>query len=358
MAIITASAASLARNYERLKQLAAPAKVFPFIKADGYGLGLEFVVRTLAGQGADNFCTARYEDSSAIRRMLPEANILLCSVYDKPDTVKAILSENIIPTVGSVESLKLCAALRENKLDINIAVDTGMGRFGINKEELSEFAEMYNSINNIHIVSTFTHFANCFGGKKGNRSTLLQLSKFSEAVQTMRNLGLNPGILHAANSAAALLLPESRLDAVRCGSALLGRSEGSVKAGLEKVGRLYGEVLCLRTLKKGDTFGYGSVFKAKSDMNIAIVDCGHADGVFLTREHDGFRFSDRLRNIKRNLTQKHLYGSFDGKRIPIVGRVGLTNLAVSAEHSDLKAGNLIEFEFNPIFCGAKEIRYE
>jgi len=365
MAIITANTAALAQNYEKIKQLVAPAKVFPFIKADGYGLGLEFVVRTLAEQGTDTFCTARYEDASAIRQILPDAKILLCSVYEKPDAVKAILSENIIPTVGSVESLKrcaeqriLCADLREDDLSINVAIDTGMGRFGMRKDELPAFAELYKSINNIHIVSAFTHFANCFGGKKGNRATLEQLARFNEAVQTLRNLGLNPGILHAANSASALLLPESRLDAVRCGSALFGRSEGSAKAGLEKVGRLYGEVLCLRTLKKGESLGYGSVFKAKHEMTIAIVDCGHADGVFLTRERDGFRFSDRLYNIKRDLTQKHLFGIYDGKKLPVVGRVGLTNLAVSIESSNIKAGDLIEFDFNPIFCGTKEIRYE
>lgn len=358
MAIITANTAALAQNYEKIKQLVAPAKVFPFIKADGYGLGLEFVVRTLAEHDAEPFCTARYEDASAIRQILPDAKILLCSVYEKPDAVKAILSKNIIPTVGSVESLKLCAALCDGELTINVAIDTGMGRFGMRKDELLAFAELYKSIGNIHIVSAFTHFANCFGGKKGNRATLEQLARFNEAAQTLRNLGLNPGILHAANSASALLLPESRLDAVRCGSALFGRSEGSAKAGLEKVGRLYGEVLCLRTLKKGESFGYGSVFKAKHEMAIAIVDCGHADGVFLTRERDGFRFSDRLYNIKRDLTQKHLFGIYDGKKLPVVGRVGLTNLAVSIESSNIKAGDLIEFDFNPIFCGAKEIRYE
>ncbi|HOP11023.1 MAG TPA: alanine racemase [Oscillospiraceae bacterium] len=358
MAIITAKASALAQNFEKLTALIAPAKVFPFIKADGYGLGLDFVVRTLAEHGADTFCTARYEDASAIRQMLPEAQILLCSVYEKPDTVKAILAENIIATVGSVEGLKLCAALREGELAVNVAIDTGMGRFGLRKDELSEFAELYKSISNIHIVSAFTHFANCFGGKKGDKATLIQLERFNETVQEMRNLGLNPGILHAANSAAALLLPESRLDAVRCGSALLGRSAGSSAAGLEKVGRLYGEVLCLRTLRKGETIGYGSIFKAKRDMTIAIIDCGHADGVFLTREHDGFRFSDRLRYIKRDLTQNRLCGTFNGQKLPVVGRVGLTNLAVSVVNSDLKAGDLIEFDFNPVFCGAKEIRYE
>lgn len=358
MAIITANAAALARNYEKLTSLISPSKVFPFIKADGYGLGLEFVVRTLAEQGADTFCTARYEDASAIRDMLPDVKVLLCSVYEKPDAVKAILSQNIIPTVGSAETLKLCAALRDSELFINIAIDTGMGRFGLRKEELPSFAELYNSIDNIHIVTTFTHFANCFGGKKGNQITLEQLLKFNESVQILRNLDLNPGILHAANSAAALLLPESRLDAVRCGSALFGRSEGSAKAGLEKVGQLYGEVLCLRTLKKGETFGYGSVFKAKRDMAIAIVDCGHTDGVFLARERDGFRFSDRLYNVKRDLTQKRLHGTFENKKLPVVGRVGLTNLAVSVGGTNLTPGSLIEFDFNPIFCGAKEIRYE
>jgi len=358
MAVITANADSLARNYEKLKSLVSPAKVFPFIKADGYGLGLEFVVRTLAEHGADTFCTARFEDAAAIRQMLPDAQILLCSVCEKPDTVKAILFENIIPTVGSADTLKLCAALREGDLSINVAVDTGMGRFGLRKEELSEFADLYKTICNIHIVSTFTHFANCFGGKKGKKVTLEQLERFSEAAQEMRSLGLDPGLLHAANSAAALLLPESRLDAVRCGSALLGRSESSASAGLEKVGRLYGEVLCLCTLKKGETVGYGSVFKAKRDMTIAIVDCGHADGVFLARERDGFRFSDRLYSVKRDLTQKRLYGKYNDQKLPVVGRVGLTNLAVSVENSDLKPGNLIEFDFNPIFCGAKEICYE
>lgn len=354
MAYVTVKSSDIADNYRKLRALCAPAKVMPFIKAGGYGLGEENTVRVLGGCGADIFCAARIEDALRIKAAAPGAGVFLCSVYTDGGTVKKALDAGIVPSVDSVSGLLAAGPGAE----VSLALDTGMGRFGLREYETDKFCEEYNKAGNIHIVSTFTHFANCFAGKKGERATAEQFGKFTRMLEKLRSSGVDCGMIHAANSAAALTCPQYRCDAVRVGSALYGRCRGAEEAGLARVGRLRARVIQVRTLRKGETVGYGSVFTAQRDMRVAVIDCGHADGAFVCREPDGFGPLSRLYYAKRGLTAGPLSCRLGEKQARIVGRVGLTSLAADVTDTLCAAGDEAEFDFNPVFCAPVETVFE
>lgn len=359
MATIKFDTAAIARNYEKLKVLSAPSAVIAFIKADGYGAGIGVMTDLLARAGADTVACARPADALYIKNTHPQLRVLLTSACDYAPTLGQLIAAGVVVTVSGLEGFRTACTCRTGEnLAINVAVDSGMGRFGLRGEEIELFCREYKNNKNIQIVSTFTHFANCFGGKKGEKATRRQWERFCDAVETMRGLGVDPGILHAANSAATLLYPEFRADAVRCGSALLGRCVGAQSAGLEKVGRLCAQVLTVRNIHAGESVGYGSVFTAKREMTVAVIDAGHADGLFLQRRHDGLRPADRLYNVRRDLSAQPLTCRIDGHSAKVVGRVGLTNLVAEVSGFECAAGMEAEFDFNPIFCAAKEISYD
>lgn len=102
----------------------------------------------------------------------------------------------------------------------HLKVNTGMNRIGVRWDEVVEFARQISFHRALDLVGTFTHFAtaDCPGTIDFER----QVKRFSEAVNALRAAGINPGIVHAANSAAAIRYPEVQLDMVRLGISLYG----------------------------------------------------------------------------------------------------------------------------------------
>src|SRR5918992_1223748 len=128
---------------------------------------------------------------------------------------------------------------------VHLKLDTGMGRWG-----LSELPSPSR-----HVVGLMTHLATA---ESDAAFAEQQLERFREA--TDRHRGLTR---HAANSAAALRLPSSRLDAARCGIAVYGLSpfgRDPAEDGLEPVLSWRSRIAQARTLRAGESTGYGRRF--------------------------------------------------------------------------------------------------
>jgi alanine racemase len=144
-----------------------------------------------------------------------------------------------------------------------VKLDTGMGRWGLS--ELPSGAR--------DVVGVMTHLATADTDPAFARE---QLARFLAATD-----GLQGVTRHAANSAAALRIPETRLDAVRCGIALYGLSPfgtDPAEDGLEPVLAWTTEVVQSRLLRAGESTGYGRRFVASQDTWIGVLPVGYADG--------------------------------------------------------------------------------
>ncbi|MGH3081806.1 MAG: alanine racemase [Gaiellaceae bacterium] len=281
---ITIDLGALRRNVRRLRAVLGESELWAVVKADAYGHGAVDVAGTVLGEGATVLCVVTTGEALELRGEFPEARILIMG-----------------PTVGrelaTARDARLEVAVFDTEIPegvrVHLKLDTGMGRWG-----LSELPEPP-----VEVVGLMTHLATADSDPSFARQ---QLQRFEEATSRYSHL-----TRHAANSAAALRLPEARLDASRCGVALYGLSPfGGDPAddGLEPVLRWESRVAQVRELGPGESTGYGRRFSVDQPTWIGVVPIGYADG------------------FRRDMTGTEV--SVEGDRRRVVGAVSMDALAV------------------------------
>ena len=287
------------------------------VKADAYGHGSLICARIAQEEGIDFLSIARVSEARVLRENGITLPILLFSLCD-PEEVKEAIDLKITPFVYDREYIDLFAeeCRKRNLKDypVHLAVDSGMGRIGCYREEAAGLASYINETGRLKLEGMCTHFAvSDAKDSKSNAFTEKQFAYFSEAIQNVRNAGINPGICHCANSAATLDRKEMHLDMVRPGIIYYGYYPDEVNAGylerqdkdivLKPVMSLETKVCSIRKFTKGQSVGYGRTWTASTDTDIAVLPIGYGDGLL------------------RRFAQKGLNVSINGKEYPVVGRI-------------------------------------
>src|SRR6478736_2268670 len=245
---------ALRRNAGTLVGALAGTELWAVLKADAYGHGAIDCARAALDGGATVLCVATVPEALALRAALPEPRLLVLGPTAADDLATA--------REGKLELTHGGGAVPE-RIPIHLKLETGMGRWG-----LSELPAATRDV-----VGVMTHLATADSDLPFARQ---QLERFRAATG-----GLDGVTRHVANSAAALRLPESRLDAARCGIALYGLSpfgEDPADDGLEPVLSWRSELAQVKRLEAGQSTGYGRVFVAERPTWIGIVPVGYADG--------------------------------------------------------------------------------
>src|SRR5579883_2430359 len=259
---VTIDLGALRANARRLLRALAGAELWAVVKANGYGHGALDCARAALEAGASALCVATVGEALELRAALPDARLLVMGPTDELAAAREA-------------RLELCVSgpVPEG-IPVHVKLDTGMGRWGI--------AELASPPRNV--VGLMTHQATA---------------------------GYEHLTRHAANSAAALRLPEARFDAARCGIALYGLSPFGTDAaadGLRPVLSWRSELALVKRLAPGASTGYGRRFVAERETWIGIVPVGYADG------------------FRRDLAGAHLL--VGGERCRVVGAVSMDALAV------------------------------
>jgi alanine racemase len=281
---LTIDLGALRRNARRLREVLGETELWAVVKADGYGHGALDVAGTVVAEGASALCVATMAEALELRREFPDARILVMG----PTAAREVAQASEAQIELTVADDEVPPGPR-----VHLKLDTGMGRWGA--ASLSEVPP--------NVVGLMTHLATADSDVEFAR---VQLERFEEATSRYSHL-----TRHAANSAAALRLPESRLDAARCGVALYGLSPfGADPAddGLEPVLRWESSLAQVKQLAAGESTGYGRRFKPQEATWIGIVPIGYADG------------------FRRDLTGTEVVVA--GERRPVVGTISMDALAV------------------------------
>lgn len=304
--------AALRHNLRVVARHAGSAKVWPVLKADGYGHGAPAVARTLERAGASGFCVALLEEAVELREAGVRAPILVMGGY-YGGAYEEIVERGLVPVVydgSQLEGLARAARRLSRPVDAHLKIDTGMARLGVRPRDLERFAAELATAPEVQIGALMTHLS-CADGAPEDGTTTEQLARFDEATATLARLGINPPIRHAANS-AAVLRGHALLDAVRPGIAVFGVSPrvppgplgSALTPELRAVMRVRSEIVDLRTIEPGEPVGYGALFRAARPSRIATIPIGYADG------------------LSRHLSNKgHVL--VRGRRAPIVGAVSM-----------------------------------
>jgi alanine racemase len=281
---LTIDLGALRRNVETLLRVLDGSELWAVVKADAYGHGAADCAAAAVGAGASALCVATLGEAVALRARLPEARILVMGPVTDGDI--SVAREARVELTFSGGDLP-------EGVPIHVKLDTGMGRWG-----LSELRSPQRNV-----VGLMTHLATA---DSDPAFALEQVARFQAATAAFSAL-----TRHAANSAAALRLPDSRFDAARCGIALYGLSpfgEDPATDGLEPVLSWRTEIAQSKLLRAGESTGYGRRFVATDDTWIGILPVGYADG------------------LRRDLTGTEVL--VDGERRRVVGAVSMDATAV------------------------------
>jgi len=343
--------AALARNAKAVCE-AVPVPVIAVIKFDGYGVGLEAAAKAWQAAGVTTFAVSESWEALALRQAGFTEDILLLSPVADQQTLAQLLEQGVILTVSDLENAKFYVANRgENTPRVHVKVDTGMGRFGTRWNDPA-LAEIYG-LEGLQIEGIFSHFGKSF--EKKYDLTGKQLARFLLAVKTVEDAGFRPGIRHIANSCAALRFPQTHLDAVRIGSALVGSLLAPVPVKLESVHSFQARVVAVKQLKKGDTLGYASVCKAKKDTRAIVVAMGSSHGYAMTGAPDPYPLLDFVVYIY-HLWQRWRNPpavTWNGKTMPLIGRVGSQYTLFDAGSADVQPGDFVTARMNLLQCTAR-----
>ncbi len=296
---------AIAHNLGVVRRAANGRKVLAVVKADAYGHGVVPVAQRLQAEGVDGFGVALAEEGLELREAGIDRAILVLNGISG-GAHRDIIASGLTPVLYEIsEASEFDAVSGGRPIDVHLKIDTGMGRLGVPLYEVSNFLRDLRRFPSIRIVGLMTHLSTADSDPD---YVAEQVAAFSQAHGLVRRFGHEPVVLHAANSAALFRHPEVHFDWVRPGLALYGYpGSDTIDAPLRPAMRWRTEILRLRTLRAGESAGYGRSFRATSETRLATIPVGYGDGLLRSASNRGHVLIHGIRcpilgNIAMDLT--------------------------------------------------------
>jgi len=297
------SLGALAYNLEAIRKFVNPAseksktprKILSIVKGNGYGHGGPQVARALEKAGSDWFGVTCTDEGIAVRENGVRKPILVLTGF-VPGEEARLLKYDLTPAVHRCDQLPLlerAAARRGGRkpATFHLKIDTGMNRLGIAPSDIECFARQLAKSKHLQLTGIFSHFASSgvFTDDAVGRQTQEQEECFYAALDRLRAFGIDPGLVHLANSAAIVSRPETWADMVRPGAILYGyhpgydpaekREEAEKLLPLKPVMSLRTKIIHLRRVPAGAGVGYDATFVPKRPSLIGVLAAGYGDGI-------------------------------------------------------------------------------
>ena len=315
---------ALTANARWLAELVAPARLCAVVKAFGYGHGPVRVAEAAVAGGASWLAVATVEEGVQLRQAGITEPVLLLS-----EPVRGALADvvawRLTPTLYTADAVaataRAVAGYGANRpMAVHVKVDSGMHRVGAEPAEAAAIAAVVDDSPQLVLEGLSTHFA--VADERADPYTLEQLATFLGVAAALPR---RPVVLHAANSAAALSFPETRLDLVRCGIALYGLAPASALiplcAPLRPAMAVKARVTFAKRVAAGERISYGLRYRLERDSTIATVPIGYADGV------------------PRGLAETGGEVLIGGRRRAIAGTVTMDQITVDCGDDEVRPGD-------------------
>ena len=329
--VLKVNLSALVDNVRYFRSLLKPeTKLTCMVKAFAYGSGSVEVSKALQDSGLVDYLAVAVADEGVELR---QKGITLPIIIMDPEVaaMDLILENNLEPNVYSHQSLKTVIAAAEAKglenVPIHVKIDSGMHRLGFYKEDIPWLIERLATTKAVRVASVFSHLAGS-DEAQFDAFTMEQIAYFDSCAEELiagipvsRNNGI-PIMKHILNSAGIERFPDYQFDMCRLGIGLYGFS--FVGAKLRNVCTLETTILSVKTVKAGETIGYGRHTKLEEDRVIAVIPIGYADG-----------FDRRFSNYGGEVWVR-------GKRCSVVGNVCMDQAMIDVTGADARPGDIAE----------------
>ena len=293
-------------NLRQVRRYAPDNKVMAVIKANAYGHGILRLAQAL--NQADGFAVARVDEGVRLRQAGFQQPILVLQGFVCQDELQLMLNHQLdamIHTASQIEMLKQLPK-QASQLKVWLKMDTGMNRLGFKSDEFhaayQQLCELQTILKPVNLI---THFANA--DDLLDDKTRQQLDLFNQSVAGF------PGERSIANSAGIIGWPNINSDWVRPGLMLYGCSPFAGKTGadfgLKPVMSLHSRLIATKTIKAGETVGYGGSWQASTNTLLGVVSIGYGDGY-------------------HRQTRSGAPVIINGQRAPLIGRVSMDMITV------------------------------
>lgn len=306
-------------NLLKCKKYIHNTKICAVVKADGYGVGVKNVVKAIDDE-VDFYAVACFVEATKLRKQTNKKILVLNKV--PTDKIKSCVKQNISFSVTSILDIQNILKLNLcEKVNIHIAINTGMNRIGFgNKKNFEKAVKiLHKNRKKINIEGIFTHIFNAVNQRDTNK----QICIFKHYLEILQKYFDTTKILkHTTASFATVKYPQFHFDMIRLGIALFGGLEDSLDIKQKQVVELTTKIVDIHKIKMGDSVGYNKAYVAKKDMTIATIPVGYADGIF------------------RNISKKG-FVKIAGKLCKIVGNVCMDMMMVDVSNIEARVGEKV-----------------
>ena len=305
--------------------LHAETKMLAMVKAQSYGAGLTTMAQFLEKQGIHYFGVAYSDEGKELRKSGIKSPILVMNAEE--EGMETCVEFDLEPAIYDFnqldELLKVLISQEKTAFPIHIKMDTGMKRLGFYPDEVQQLIEVLAAQPEVMVKSVYSHLAEA--DEDGSTFTQNQISQFEESCQQFECYLSYPFLRHILNSEGIAHYPNAQFDLVRIGIGLFGLSSNrSFEQRLKPVIEWTSSISQVKTIRPGESVGYGRTFVAEKDMRIAIIPIGYADG------------------FKRSLSNGVGAVYIQNQRCPVVGRVCMDMIMVNIGELKIEANTKVE----------------
>jgi alanine racemase len=272
----------LEENYRTIKsRVPEGVKVLCVVKEDAYGHGVREVARRLESIGADYLGVATVDEGFELRDQGITLPVLVMGGILPWDEIGAVFESELTPVIynfGVLRRLAESGTPGGEGVKVHIKIDTGMGRLGFTPDEVLSVIEFVKDEPWIQVEGLMSHFSR---SEEREEYGVKQIQIFKSVADVFREKGIEPGIVHMANSGAVSNYPDAHFDMVRVGINLYGSHpsrEGLSRLPVRQVMKYVSKVALIREFPPGRSLSYGGTFTTTRKTLIAYVPTGYGDG--------------------------------------------------------------------------------
>ena len=315
---------AICENYETIQKYQPDKKILPVLKAGGYGIGIEAIGVLIHKLNLDAIGTAIVDEGIVLREELKYKNEIIVLNQPAIEEIENIVKYNITTSCCYIEFLQRLNKVAEESgkiVKVHIEIETGMGRTGVQLEQIEDFVDEAIKLEHIEIEGIFTHFATSDTDLK---YTEKQIEIFKQAVDYIQKKITTIKYIHCGNSSAIIQIKNLPGNMIRPGIMLYGYlPDESLKNKIELSPSctLKSSIIFIKEVDENTSISYGRRFITKRKSKIANVPIGYADG------------------IKRCLSNKGMV-IINNQKVPIVGSICMDSFMVDVtDIEDVKIGD-------------------